>query len=156
MSVPLDELQGLEGVLFVCTGNVVRSAFAHLLAVHLGCPLVVRSAATTYRNPSLFTETVRALRARGVSAAAIHAFRPSHLDDLDPDRTTLVLGMTLEHLRAAVARGWPAERVLLLDAVLDPNRPRPIRDPVLEGADFEATFDHVARAVRALVARLGP
>jgi protein-tyrosine-phosphatase len=149
-----ERLPGRTRVLFVCSGNVVRSAFAHLYAVHLGCPLAVGSAATTYRNPGLFTETIAALRTRGVPQDAIAAFRPRHVEDLVPDRSTLVLGMTTEHLRALASRGWPPDGALLLDAVLAPARPRSIRDPVQEGADFGATFEHVARAVQALVATL--
>src|SRR5262245_10050158 len=58
---PLDpRLSGLLArapeIVFVCSGNVVRSAFAHLYAVHLGLPRRVRSLATRYRNPVLFAE----------------------------------------------------------------------------------------------------
>jgi protein-tyrosine-phosphatase len=141
-------------VLFLCTGNMVRSAFAELYARHLGCPLPVGSAATVYRNRGLFRETELALAARGVNPAALRAFRPRHLDDVGPHvpAGTLVLGMTHAHL-AALAR-WPAARgrALLLGALLGTDAE--IADPVLDGADFEQTFATVARAVEALVERL--
>ena len=44
-------------MLFVCSGNMVRSAFAELYARHLGIPITVHSAATTFRNDSIFPET---------------------------------------------------------------------------------------------------
>jgi protein-tyrosine-phosphatase len=151
-------LERRPGVLFVCSGNMVRSAFADLYARHMGCPVPVGSAATTYRNARLFPETAAALLACGVERDAIAAFRPRHLDDLARDleaRRPVALAMTGEHLDDLWTRGWTSADAFLLDAALVSGQPRPIRDPVLEGADFAATLAHVARAVEALVAHLG-
>lgn len=143
-----------RGVLFLCTGNMVRSAFADLYARHLGCPLPVSSAATVYRNDHLMGETARALEVRGVPASWTRSFRPRHVDDvragLAPE--TLVLAMARMHLAALSARPELGRRTFLL-AELEGLR-EDIPDPVLEGADFELTFERVARCVCLLVERL--
>jgi len=147
-------LQHSSAVLFLCTGNAVRSAFCELYARHLGCRRPVSSAATVYRNVRLMSETRRALEARGVAAAEIARFRPRHVDvvlaGLDPG--TLVLGMTGAHLEAIAARADLRERARLLPAVCAERGGVP--DPVLDGADFGATFERLERYVRALTAVL--
>lgn len=143
------ELARADGLLLLCSGNMVRSAFAELYARHLGCPLPVRSAAASYRNPSLHPETDRALAARGVSEAERRAFRPRMLEDLDPPaaRNELVLGMTPLHLAAARAAGAPGPTFLLTAAL---GERRAIEDPYFSG-DFDAVLEDVARATAALV-----
>ena len=145
------DLARARSIRFLCTGNVVRSAFAELLARHLGCALEVDSAATVYQNEGLFPETRAALRARGVPESLCAGFTPRRLDrlpaDADPDR--LVLGMSREHLEAyARARGHVEPRHRVLELL---GRPEDLRDPVLEGADFEQTFATLERALRRLV-----
>jgi len=141
-----DACRGADPIVFLCSGNMVRSAFAELYARHLGCPRPLASGATTYRNDGLFPETVRALLARGVDAEVLEAFRPTHVDDLVPALagTPVFLGMRLHHLEAL--ERWPEHRAnaYLLDE-------REIADPVLEGADFGATFARVATCVEELV-----
>lgn len=114
---PLDRLDpNVRAVRFVCSGNMVRSAFAELLARHLGCPLPVDSCATTYRNPAVHPETRAALLRAGVDAAACDRFRPRHVDDLPEDGVPrLVLGMTGEHLAAYRARHLLTELLVLDD-----------------------------------------
>ena len=137
-------------IVFLCTGNMVRSAFAHVYAEHLGCPRPVRSAATVYRNEGLFAETASALRRRGVDEAAIKDFRSTHLDDLIDELPTdaVVLGMRHGHLAALAGRPDLVRRAFLLGELVNGGE---IEDPVLEGADFEATFTAVALCVEELV-----
>jgi len=153
---PLDpRLSGLLArapeVVFVCSGNVVRSAFAHLYAVHLGLPRRVRSLATRYRNPALFAETRAALLARGVPEAALLSFRPTHVDaglrTVDPE--AVLFGMRRHHLAAL---GEHRARAFLLPAVL--GRAEEIADPVEEGADFTETFGVIAQCVEELARHL--
>ena len=143
-----------RGILFLCSGNMVRSAFADLYARHLACPLPVGSAATLFRNDHLMRETALALQARSVSPTEIRAFRPRHVADIAPGlgEATLVLAMSRMHIRALAS--WPAlqGRSFLLSEVL--GETSEIADPVLEGADFERTFELLARCVEELVAHL--
>jgi len=144
-----------DGILFLCSGNMVRSTFAELYARHLGLALPLASAATRFRNRGMYPETRAALRARGVAERELAAFRSRHLDELvEPfARRTLVLGMRSEHLRAAEGAGAGRGRGFLLGEFLAPGEELP--DPVLEGADFEATFARLATAVERLRALYG-
>lgn len=146
-----DALRSAIAVRFLCTGNVVRSAFAELYARHLGCPLPVDSAATVFQNERLFPETRAALLERGVDPALCDAFRPRHLDQLDPGTLPrrLVVGMGDEHLTAYRAR-FPHEPCLLVSQLCGGRRER-LPDPVLEGASFSATFDTLAELTESLV-----
>lgn len=141
-------------MLFLCSGNMVRSAFADLYARHLACPLPVSSAATRFRNDHMLDETARALVARGVPAAWTRAFRPRHLTDVidDLDEDTLILGMSRQHLEALAHRPALLPRAFLLAQVA--GEAGEIQDPVLEGADFEHTFQRIATCVETLVGSL--
>lgn len=143
------------GVLFLCSGNMVRSTFAELYARHLGLALPASSAATRFQNRGMYPETRAALKRRGVPETELAAFRSRHLASLSEPfaRRTLVLGMRDEHLRAAEAAGAERARTFLLGELLAPGEEIP--DPVLEGADFEATFARLAVAVERLVALYG-
>lgn len=148
-------LAGATAIRFLCTGNVVRSAFAELYARHLGCPLPVDSAATRFQNDALFPETRRALVALGVDARLVAAFRPRHLDRIPaaPDPALLVLAMSREHVEAWRAR-FPHHRPVFRLFELA-GRAADVADPVLEGARYEDAFAAVAAAVEVLVAGAG-
>lgn len=138
-----------SGILFLCSGNMVRSAFAELYAQKAGLDLPVCSRATVYRNTKMFPVAARALRERGVPPEPIRAFRPTHLDDggrIDP--SDVAFGMTRAHL-AALGDRLPCDRTFLLMEVVGSEDE--IADPVEEGADFERTFELVARCVDRLV-----
>ena len=155
MALTLDQaLRGAGRIRFLCSGNVVRSAFAELYARHLGCPLEVDSAATTFQNASIFEETRQALRSRGVDAAWIEAFRPRHLSLLpEPPPDLLLLGMTQAHL-SHWRRLHPGHEGSFLLSELEQGK-HSIADPVTEGVDFERTFSEIARLVEVLLGRLG-
>ncbi|MEE9138264.1 MAG: hypothetical protein V3V07_06960 [candidate division NC10 bacterium] len=150
MRVP-EDLKDVTGILFVCTGNMVRSPFAELYARYLGCPLQVSSAATIYRNTEIFPTTGFALLARGVPREVILGFQPRHLDDVDfpLDDGTVAFGMTHSHLQALSDRGMPDNRILLLTELL--GRKDEIIDPVLDDAEFDPVFDTIAECVEALI-----
>ena len=149
-----EALRSASSVRFLCTGNMVRSAFAELYARHLGCPLPVDSGATVYRNDGLFPQTQRALRGRGVGEDLLAAFRSRHIEDVPLDRESgrVVFGMVEEHLLEYRLRFGAGQPAFLLAQLI--GTAEPIADPVLDGAPFDAVFDTVARCVEALVATL--
>lgn len=138
-----------DGLLFLCSGNMIRSAFAELYARHLRLALPVRSAGTTYSNPRIHVEAARALTARGVVGAAIREFRPQLIEQLDPvpGKRELVLCMTRAQLADSRTSGVPGPHHLLLEAVGERGE---IADPYFEGGYTQVLAD-VARCVEALV-----
>ena len=148
-----ESLAHARQVLFLCSGNMLRSAFAELLARHLGFELPVLSGATTYRNDSIHPRAAAALLARGVPEPRVREFRPTHLSSLLPDLSeqTLILGMTHEHLDDARAAGCAQESYLLSAALGSCDE---IEDPFFNGR-FEPCFARVAACVEALMNRPG-
>jgi len=147
-------LEGAHRVVFVCSGNMVRSAFAELYARHIGFPREVASIATTFRNDGLYPNTLHALRERGLAEDVLRSFRPTHVDDAGHlfGPATVLLAMTRSHLHAlreTPAKGCPA---FLLMEVL--GRGEEIADPVLEGADFGETFRTLEHCVEVLAREL--
>lgn len=161
LKTPLTKaLADASGICFLCSGNVVRSAFAELLARHLDCPLPVESGATTYRTPGLFPETRAALRARGVPEESLDRFLPRPIDLFvkEPDERLVAFGMTRDHLRRWRAEFPGHERTFLLSElegdVEGDLESGEIPDPVMDGAAFDATFERVEACVRTLVSKL--
>jgi protein-tyrosine-phosphatase len=149
----LHALANASGVRFLCTGNVVRSAFAELYARHIGLPLPVDSAATHYENTHLMRPTREALRARGVAPALLDAFRPRPIWDLPPaDPRLVVLAMAPMNLAAWRERQPQHARSWLLREV--EGAAEAVADPVLDGADFDEAFRTVARCVDRLAGQL--
>jgi protein-tyrosine-phosphatase len=143
-------LSEASGVRFLCSGNVVRSAFAELYARHLGLPLPVDSAATHFENERLFGPTRAALAARGVSEEILAAFRPRPIWRLEatPEPRLVVLAMAPMNLEAWRRLHPDHDRSYLLREV--EGKPEAIADPVLDGADFDQVFEAVARCVERL------
>ena len=141
-------------LLFVCSGNMIRSAFAELYACHRGCPRPVRSAATTYRNRTIHAEAARALLARGVPRDAALAFRPAMLDERAPwlGPGAVAFGMTRDHLVAMRALLAPSVHVHLLAELR--GEPLEISDPLFDGR-YDQAFERIAACVDALLDELG-
>lgn len=136
-------------MLFLCSGNIMRSAFAELYARHVGVPVRLRSAGTTYRNSALHPATARALARRGVAAALVGAFQPTYLPaerSSEIGRGTVVFGMTRAHLADITGS-------FLLNELR--GRHAEISDPI-DHHDPGAIFDQVALCVDALRAALVP
>ena len=146
-----DDLERCESVLFLCSGNMIRSAFAELWARHQGFQRPVRSAGTSFRNRTIHPRTGQALLARGVDAAWVDGFEPVLQGELAADLRVfdgaLAIGMTSEHLEALAP--WPAlaRRSYLLSAV--DEGAREVADPYF-GGGWEGTFERIARCVESI------
>ena len=152
--VRMSELQQLARaateVVFVCSGNIVRSAYAELFGRHvLRLKVPLRSCATTYRNQRIHVTTERTLRLRGVPFEALEEFHPTFVTDLQPTPGpgSLLLAMREAHLEILREHGLDG---VLLGEVLEPGRE--IADPVLEDAEFPAVFAEIEAALRAWAA----
>jgi len=146
-------LRDADGLLFLCSGNMIRSAFAELYARHIECALPVRSAGTTYANPAIHPEARRALADRGVPTHWSSEFRPQQLEDLSPAAGggELILCMTREHREDAVAQGARGPAFLLMEALGERCE---IADPYFEGG-YAGAFASIDRCVVALARAAG-
>ncbi len=136
-------------LLFLCSGNVLRSAFCELYARHLELPNRVRSAATEYRNRAIFPESRAALSALGVPANLLNAFRPTHIDDFDapPAPNTLVYGMTRAHLASFTQSFGASFETRLILSVL--GKDREVDDPYFTHR-YAETFATLTDCIEAL------
>jgi len=148
-----EALEQAEGILFLCSGNMVRSAFAELYALDRGLPLPVRSAGTAYRNDALFPPTREALIERGVDEVHLAGFRPTHIEDMldEVGSNTVTFGMTHDHLAALEHRPDLAERAFLLPELI--GQDVEIGDPVMGSSGFEETFNTITRCIDDLLER---
>ena len=130
-----------DEILFLCSGNILRSAFAELYGRHVGVALPLRSGATVYDNRSLHPGAERALQERGAPRALWRDFRPTPLQRLAPPGPgTLVFGMTAAHLSAFPEHG---ARFLLSEVL---GRREDIADPI-DLVDMRPIFDTIQSAV---------
>ena len=147
-------LKGAQRILFVCHGNIIRSAYgAALLAREVGATVEVRSAGL-FANPGrpAHGETLRRARARGLDLSG-HA--AAQLTEAEVTSADVVLVMEVDHyLRVRRFYGAPRRKVWLLGAAV-PHGPVEIPDPVggpTEG--YDRCFDAIEAAVDAIAVGL--
>ena len=138
-------------LVFVCLGNINRSAFGAEVARSLGLPTVSIGLSTTTGAPATPMACVQA-RCQGFDLAA-------HLATDHQDYTIqpgdLLLAMEVRHAKQLVARGVPSDSIRLLGAWASPMRLH-LHDPhTLSSAYFATCFTLIESAVRNLSAELG-
>lgn len=140
----------VQRLVFVCLGNINRSAFAHAVA-----------AAREARCASIGLSTSTGARATEIA----RTIAPEHGISLDEHRATdisayerqegdLLLVMELRHAHRLVAKGVPEEQIALLGHWARPVRYH-IHDPQTLSVDyFRSCFTVIESATRRLVAEL--
>ena len=140
-------------ILFVCHGNICRSAMAESMAAYmiaedkrLSGKVAAASAAThpdELGNPPYFAAAEK-LRREGIPLVP---HRARLLEPKDLKKFDLIVGMDGENLRHMRRILGPSEKIcLLLDFTA---RPRAIADPWYTG-DFDATFSDLREGLSAL------
>jgi len=152
----LDKLRGAGTVLFVCHGNIIRSAFAaQALRRRLGpsSRVDVKSAGVDAcpgrEAHPLALELARAMRV-DLSRHAASRLSAELVDDADVIFVADLLQLT------AVRRQFPQARAkTFLFSCLAPATPLEVRDPIDGGErGFAACFDHILAAIEPIAGAL--
>lgn len=140
------DLAQAHRLVFVCLGNINRSAFAEALARAHGLHAVSIGLSTTTGAPA-FYKALTTARRFGVELAD---HRATNLADYRHQAGDLLLVMEVRHARRLVALGFPADMIALLGHWSAPQRIH-IHDPhVLSDAYFRTCFSVLDSAVRGL------
>ncbi|MHA1214270.1 MAG: arsenate reductase/protein-tyrosine-phosphatase family protein [Candidatus Hodarchaeales archaeon] len=126
-------------ILFICSGNIIRSPYAHLLFNHminqdeeLGQRLLADSGGVKYRNSSLSYETYQELLKEGLSEDELTKFVPKYLPDFPRlyEESGLILVMEKSHLRT-IPHKYQSKSFLLLEFTdgITADVPDPYFDP---------------------------
>lgn len=93
-------LKKCDLILFLCSGNIIRSAFADLYSRHIGVEKNILSAGTTYFNSRITKEAESKLISLGVDNNIISEFSPTHISNLALSNFSkiIVFGMKRAHL----------------------------------------------------------
>jgi protein-tyrosine phosphatase len=143
-------MQAVERLVFVCLGNINRSAFSEAVARGQGVQTCSIGLSTTTGHPA-FHKAVATAHALGLDLAAHTA---TDLSDYQFRPTDLLLVMEIRHAQQLRAAGYPAASIALLGHWAAPHRIH-LHDPhVLSDAYFRTCFGLLQSAVQGLVADL--
>lgn len=133
----------IRRLLFVCHGNICRSAYADILARHLGARAASFGLSTSSGQP--MHPPVAALAERAGLAASQH--RTSTADDIVPQSGDLLLAMEFRHLaRLRAHPAWGDTPRTLLGLFHQPTLPH-LHDPYqLNPAFMAASTGRIAQA----------
>jgi protein-tyrosine phosphatase len=144
------DLARFERVVFVCLGNINRSAFAEQVAQQQGLRCGSLGLSTTAGAPA--TDTARRL-APGLGVSLEH-HRATPLSDWRRVDGDLLLVMEARHARRLVAHGVPASQVAMLGHWATPRRLH-LHDPhTLSDAYFLSCFNLIRSSVEGLASEL--
>jgi protein-tyrosine phosphatase len=134
-------------VVFVCLGNICRSAFAQQIAIGYGLPTASLGLSTTTGAASP-AEAIAAAQRQGI---AIHNHRATDLRDFEILPGDLLLAMEVRHARALRRRLRRHDvQIALLGSWCSPPMPH-LHDPFTLSADyFDTCFRRVRQAVDGL------
>lgn len=137
-------------LVFVCLGNINRSAFAEQVARSLGVHSCSIGLSTTTGAPA-FTKAIATAPEFGLD---LGGHRATDLRDYRFEPGDLLVVMELRHARQLLARGIPARSIVLLGHWAAPHRLH-LHDPhTLSDAYFRTCFTLIHAGVRGLVGTL--
>ncbi|MQM29706.1 MAG: phosphotyrosine protein phosphatase [Candidatus Accumulibacter phosphatis] len=126
--------KSVKRLVFVCLGNINRSAFAEAVAGTLGAHACSLGLATTTGAPAFETAVTTAQRL-GIDLLE-HA--ATDLSDFSYRPGDLLLTMEIRHVHRLIENGIPAEAIALLGAWSNPRRLH-LHDPALQSEDYFMT-----------------
>ncbi|HSV50988.1 MAG TPA: hypothetical protein VLJ57_02645 [Burkholderiaceae bacterium] len=137
----------VDRLVFVCLGNINRSAFAEQVARALGantCSIGL----STFTGAPAFHKAVETAPGFGVD---LTQHRATDIKDFSVRTGDLLLAMEIRHARQLVAAGIPGESIALLGHWASPHRIH-LHDPhTLSDAYFRTCFTLIHSAVHGLV-----
>ena len=137
-------------LVFVCLGNINRSAFAEAVARSRGVRVCSLGLATTTGAPAFSTAITTAQRF-GIDLSAHQA---TDFSDFGYQAGDLLLAMEIRHVHRLTANGIPPEAIALLGAWASPRRLH-LHDPALTTDEYFMTcFALIHSAVINLVGDL--
>ena len=142
--------QHIDRLVFVCLGNINRSAFAEQAARQLGAATCSIGLFTTTGAPA-FHKAVATAPQFGLD---LLQHRATDISDYRLQPRDLLLAMEIRHVRRLMAAGIPARSIALLGHWASPHRIH-LHDPhVLSDAYFRTCFTLIHSAVGGLVDEL--
>ncbi|MBI5256420.1 MAG: phosphotyrosine protein phosphatase [Burkholderiales bacterium] len=142
------DTRAFDRLVFVCLGNINRSAYAAGVARALGEPCVSIGLATTTGAPA-FPLAVTHARQSGVD---LGDHRATDITDYQPRPRDLLLVMEVRHAHRLVAAGIPRDSIRMLGLWSTPRRIH-IHDPhTCDEPYFDTCFTVIESAVRGLLA----
>lgn len=139
--------ESVQRLVFVCLGNINRSAFAHTVAASMGASTVSIGLSTTSGAPA-FDKAIATAPVYGFSLAE---HRATDYSDYTYQPGDLLLAMEVRHARELIRRGIPKDAVALLGHWARPHRIH-IHDPHKHDTPyFRTCFAIIHSAVANLV-----
>ncbi|MHA2168747.1 MAG: arsenate reductase/protein-tyrosine-phosphatase family protein [Candidatus Kariarchaeaceae archaeon] len=144
-----DSLKEAKEIIFLCSGNIIRSAFAHIYGVNKGFKQKIHSAGTKYWNTKIFDKTKLKLIEMGITEVEIDNFHPTHISETPFDKLNnpIYFGMKSEHLKDLDKYDIPYTKRFLLTEII--GKETDIQDPYFEGS-FEDVFSLIKLCVDTL------
>lgn len=137
-------------LIFVCLGNINRSAFAEQVASSLGANTCSIGLSTTTGAPAFH----KAIKTAPQFGLELTKHRATDLQDYSFCSTDLLLVMEIRHANKLIAAGIPANSIALLGHWATPHRIH-LHDPhVLSDAYFRTCFTLIHSAVHGLMAEM--
>lgn len=139
-------LAATSRLVFVCLGNINRSAFAEAVAASIGLNTASIGLSTSSGNPA-FHIAVDTARYFGID---LQAHRATDFTDYEYREGDLLLAMEIRHAHRLANLGIPQEAITLFGHWATPHRIH-IHDPhTLSSAYFRTCFSLIHSAVREL------